>query len=100
MDTAHRIMDDILATICPPAQAAELRIHPALRNLAACYRKAQKEPLARIPSYLEAAIENVAALIPEPASPYTERRKEPRYQERRDGGGDMSPRGGQLEPGS
>lgn len=103
MDTAHRIMDDILATICPPAkaQAVELRIHPALRNLAACYRKAQKEPLARVPSYLEAAIENVVALIPaEPASPYSERRSEPRYQDRSDGGGDMSPRGGQLEPGS
>lgn len=101
MDTAHRIIKDMLDSMCPPAsaQAVELRVHPALRNLAACYRKAQQDATARIPSYLEAAIENVAAVIPQ-ANIYGERRAEPRYQERRDGGGDMSPRGGQLEPGS
>ena len=64
MDTADRMMVDILASMCPPATTppAELRLDQALRNLAACYRKAQKEPLARIPSYLEAAIQNLAAL--------------------------------------
>lgn len=82
------------------AQAAELRVHPALRNLAVCYRKAQKDGAARIPSYLEAAIENVSALLPASANLFGERRAEPRYQEQRDGGTDMSPRGGQLVPGS
>lgn len=34
------------------------------------------------------------------ANPYEDRRAEPRYQTRADGGNDMSPRGGQLKPGS
>lgn len=64
MDTADRIMDDILAAMRGAAPVPlDARVPPALRNLMACYRKAQKEPLARIPSYLEAAIQNLEALL-------------------------------------
>lgn len=64
MDTADRFIDDVLAAMRGSAPAPlDPRTHPALRNLLACYRKAQKEPLARIPSYLEAAIQNLEALL-------------------------------------
>jgi hypothetical protein len=84
---------DIARLLFERANTPEIRLHPALRNLAACYRKAQKEPLARIPSYLEAAIENVVAMLPKPA---------PRAAWERDqqGAYDMSPRGGMMRPGS
>lgn len=65
MDT----MDDILAAIRvaamrgPAPEMLDPRVQQALRNLMACYRKAQKEPLARVPSYLEAAIQNIEALL-------------------------------------
>lgn len=64
MDTADRIMDDILAAMRGVAPAPiDPHVQRALRNLMACYRKAQKEPLARVPSYLEAAIQNIEALL-------------------------------------
>lgn len=42
--------------------SAERRFTPALRNLAACYRKAQKDGETKLPSYLHAAITNCAEL--------------------------------------
>lgn len=115
MDTADRFLNEILATaehhaglvragVEGATRAAELRINPALRNLGACYRKAEKDAAALIPSYLQAAIENVLHLLPAPG-PYEERRAEPRghreeWEKDQSGRGDMSPRGGQLVPGS
>lgn len=100
MDTADRMMKDILDAICPPTPAqTELRLHPALRNLAAVYRKAHRDGLS-IPIDLRNAVQGVIDLLPKTANLYSERRTEPRYQEHRDGGLDMSPRGGRLEPGS
>ncbi len=103
MDTADRILQetaadaegafDIARLLFERANTPALQVHPALRNLAACYRKAEKDSGARIPSYLQAAIENIASLLPKPA---------PRSAWERDQQGqyDMSPRGGQLTPGS
>ena len=93
MDTADRMMKDILASICPPTTAqAELRIHPALRNLAAVYRKSHRDGLS-IPIDLRNAVQGVIDLLPKPA-PKAEWEKD------QNGRYDMSPRGGQLEPGS
>lgn len=102
MDTADRMFKELLDAMSgSPAQTGQERLHTALRNLAACYRKAQKDGQAKIPSYLESAIATViAGTATDPFNPYSERRTEPRYQERSDGGGDMSPRGGQLKPGT
>lgn len=46
-------------------KAAENKMLPALRNLAACYRKAQKDEATKLPSYLHAAIVNCAELVKE-----------------------------------
>lgn len=101
MDTADRFLQEILATANRDGElvrngyrAAELRIHPMLRNLAACFRKAQKDDTARIPSYLEAAITNLAAFLP-PAEHKAD------WERDQSGTYDIDPRnGGQLRPGS
>jgi hypothetical protein len=100
-DIARRLFEQAHADLvrCGSAQAAALQIHPALRNLAACYRKAQKDG-HKIPSYLDAAIETAVALVNLGTNPYEERREAPRNQERRDGGGDIGPGGVALRPGT
>lgn len=52
---------DIGAMLFERASATDPKAQ-ALRHLDACYRKARKDPAARIPSYLEAALLNVASL--------------------------------------
>lgn len=91
MDTYHRMMGDILASICPPgtpnaaqkvladldsvlASAEEIQRairerneaqQKILRMLRACFNKAAKDEAARIPEYLSAAIINACAMVRE-----------------------------------
>lgn len=99
MDTADRILKDVLATMAGDFKHVDSphRDLPPLRNLAACYRKALKDEQTKMPPYLHAAMLQVIALIdPVGASPYAERRTQ-----HRDGGGDMSAASGMpLRPGT
>lgn len=106
MDTADRFLKesawadgfDIAKMVFEMPES--IRNSRALLALAVCYRRAEKDEKALIPSYLQAAIENAMRLIVEPASPYAERRAAPRYQEQRGGGTDIGPSGAQMAPGT
>lgn len=106
MDTADRFLQesawadgfDIAKLVFEMPES--IRHSRVLLALGECYRMAERDEKALIPSYLQAAIENALRLLTQPASPYAERRAAPRYQEQRSGGTDIGPGGVQLVPGS
>lgn len=78
------------------AEGVWIKVGPSILALEKHYRAAQANPEAKLPTALSLAIEGLLKLATtEGASPYTDRRAQ-----RRVGNGDMSPRGGELEPGT
>jgi hypothetical protein len=75
------------------AEAERNRIRSVVSALEREYRKAQDDEKARIPTALSLAIEAMIALRPQGASPYAERRMQPRE-------GDMTTHGEILKPGN